>query len=141
MSEMDDTDKEILEILKKDSRKSFIDIGKRLKLSEGAVRRRVRNLVKRGIIKSFTIEVGYEYQLKALTFVSVDPSVPTPKVSNSLVKLNGVEAVYEITGEYDIVAIMAVHSMAQLNKCIEGIRNIQGVKETNTMIILRSVKE
>ena len=37
--------KKLLDILKEDSRGSFVDIGKKLKLSESAVRRRVKNLV------------------------------------------------------------------------------------------------
>ncbi|MGA8484284.1 MAG: AsnC family protein, partial [Nitrososphaeraceae archaeon] len=40
-----DLDQKILDILKNDSRKSFVDIGKEIGLSESAVRRRVRNLV------------------------------------------------------------------------------------------------
>ena len=41
----DKIDEKIIEFLKNDSRESFVDIGKKLKLSESAVRRRVKNLV------------------------------------------------------------------------------------------------
>ena len=41
----DKTDEKIIEFLRNDSRQSFVDIGKKLKLSESAVRRRVKNLV------------------------------------------------------------------------------------------------
>ena len=41
----DKTDEKILEFLKNDSRESFVEIGKKLKLSESEVRRRVKNLV------------------------------------------------------------------------------------------------
>ena len=54
----DKTDDKIIEFLRNDSRESFVDIGKKLKLSESAVRRRVKNLVDSGTIKKFTIEVG-----------------------------------------------------------------------------------
>jgi len=47
----DNTDQKIIEYLKEDSRESFVDIGKKLKLSESAVRRRVKNLVRNGTIK------------------------------------------------------------------------------------------
>ncbi len=39
----DKTDEKIIEYLKEDARKSFVDIGKKLKLSDSAVRRRVKN--------------------------------------------------------------------------------------------------
>ena len=54
----DKIDEKIIEALKKDARESFVEIGKKLKLSESAVRRRVKNLVDGGTIKKFTIEKG-----------------------------------------------------------------------------------
>ena len=47
---IDSTDEKIIEFLRNDSRESFVDIGKKLKLSESAIRRRVKNLVGAGII-------------------------------------------------------------------------------------------
>ncbi|WP_255496363.1 AsnC family transcriptional regulator, partial [Candidatus Nitrosotalea sp. FS] len=54
----DKTDDTIIEMLKKDSRQSFVEIGEKLGLSESAVRRRVKNLTDGGTIKKFTIETG-----------------------------------------------------------------------------------
>ncbi len=139
--EVDEVDKAIIEILKKDARKNFTEIAKQLKLSEGAIRRRVKNLVERGVIKSFTVELAKDYSVKAVTFISVAPSVPTPEVADKLIKIDGVEEVYEITGTSDVMAIISVLSMAQLNKVIEDIRNIEGVNETNTSIVLRAIKK
>jgi len=138
--EIDEKDRAILEILRKDARKSFIEIAQQLNMSEAAVRRRVKNLVERGVIKAFTIEVNRGYEVSAFTFISVDPSIPTPEISDKLIKVKGVEKVYEITGEYDAVALISVKSMSELNKCIEEIRHIAGVRETNTTIILRQTK-
>jgi len=139
-SELDETDRAILDMLKRDARRSFTEIGNQLKLSEGAIRRRVKNLIDRGVIKSFTIEVERGYQLRAFTFISVNPAVPTPKVVDKLIKISGVEMVYEITGEYDALVLISVLNMPELNKCIEEIRNIEGVKDTNTVIILRQLR-
>ena len=44
----DKIDEKILEFLQKDSRESFVEIGKKLKMSESAVRRRVKNMVDNG---------------------------------------------------------------------------------------------
>ena len=49
----DKVDEKIIEYLKEDSRESFVDIGKKLKISESAVRRRVKNLVGNKTIKKF----------------------------------------------------------------------------------------
>ncbi|MDW7978659.1 MAG: Lrp/AsnC family transcriptional regulator [Candidatus Caldarchaeum sp.] len=138
---IDETDRAIIEILKRDARKSFTDIAKMLNLSEGAVRRRVKNLVDKGVIKSFTVKLAKEYSVTAVTFVSVSPAVPTPEVADKLIKIEGVEEVYEITGAIDVMTVISVPTMTDLNKVIEEIRNINGVSETNTSIVLRVLKK
>jgi DNA-binding Lrp family transcriptional regulator len=104
----DKTDENIIGYLKEYSRESFVDIGKKLKLSESAVRRRVKNLVDSGTIKKFTVEVGEENATSAIVLVSVDSTTDTSKVSLKLAKLDGVKTVYEITGQYDITTIICI---------------------------------
>ncbi len=135
----DKTDELIIEFLKNDSRESFVDIGKKLKLSESAVRRRVKNLVDSGTIKKFTIEVGDENATKAIVLVSVDSSSDTSKVSTKLTKLEDVKTVYEITGQYDITVVMSAPNISAINNSIDALRKIPGVIDTNTVIILKTI--
>ena len=55
---MDETDKEIIKILKNDGRASYSDIGEKVSLSEGAVRKRIKTLVNSGVIRRFTVKIG-----------------------------------------------------------------------------------
>lgn len=135
---MDDTDREIIRILKNDGRATYSDIGKRVSLSEGAVRKRIKALVDSGVIKKFTIKVGLTEGAEAITLLSVNPSFPTSEISKKLKKFPNVETVYEITGQYDIAAIISGLNMAEVDECLEKIRRVEGVVNTNTMIILRS---
>ncbi len=135
----DKTDQKIIEYLKEDSRESFVDIGKKLKLSESAVRRRVKNLVSSGTIKKFTVEIGEENTTSAIVLVSVDSATDTSKVSSKLAKLEGVKTVYEITGQYDITTIISASNIADINNSIDALRKIAGVIDTNTVIILKKV--
>jgi DNA-binding Lrp family transcriptional regulator len=135
----DKIDERIIGYLKEDSRESFVDIGKKLKLSESAVRRRVKNLVDSKTIDKFTIELGEENVTSAIVLVSVDSATETSKVSLKLAKLNGVKTVYEITGQYDITTIMSASSIAEINNSIDALRKITGVVDTNTVIILRKI--
>ena len=135
----DKIDEKIIGYLKEDSRESFVYIGKKLKLSESAVRRRVKNLVDSGTIKKFTVELGEQNNTSAIVLVSVDSATDTSKVSLKLAKLDGVKTVYEITGQYDITTIMSATSIAEINNTIDALRKIQGVVDTNTVIILRKI--
>ena len=135
---MDDTDREIIRILKDDGRATYSDIGKRVSLSEGAVRKRIKALVDSGVIRRFTIKVGLTEGAEAIALLSINPSFPTSDVSRLLRKFNNVETVYEITGQYDIAAIISGLNIIEVNECIERIRRLDGVVNTNTMIILSS---
>ena len=136
----DKIDERIVEYLRDNSRESFVDIGKKLKLSESAVRRRVRNLVDSGTIKRFTIEEGEKNTTSAIILISVDSTIETSKVSSKLTKLDGVKTVYEITGQYDISVIITAPSIAEINSSIDALRKIPGVIDSNTVIILRTIK-
>ena len=135
----DKTDEKILEFLQKDSRESFVEIGKKLKMSESAVRRRVKNMVDNGIIEKFTVQVGEANSTSAIVLISVDSSVDTAKVSTKLTKLSDVKTVYEITGQYDISVIVRAQNIIEINKCIDDLRKIPGVIDTNTVIILKTI--
>ena len=135
----DKIDEKIINYLKEDSRESFVDIGKKLKLSESAVRRRVKNLVSSGAIKKFTLELGEENTTSAIVLVSVDSATDTSKVSLKLAKLEGVKTVYEITGQYDITTIISAPNITEINSTIDALRKIAGVVDTNTVIILRKI--
>lgn len=136
----DKTDERIVEYLRNDSRESFVDIGKKLKLSESAVRRRVKNLVDSGTIKRFTIEEGEKNTTSAIVLISVDSTIETSRVSLKLTKLDGVKTVYEITGQYDISVIITAPNIAEINSSIDALRKIPGVIDSNTVIILRTIK-
>ena len=134
----DNTDEKILGFLRDDSRGSFVEIGKKLKLSESAIRRRVKNMVDNGAITKFTVEEGGD-QPEALVLVSADSSIDTSKVSLKLTKLDGIKKIYEITGQYDICVIVQASTISEINACIDDLRKISGVTDTNTVIILKTV--
>ena len=133
---MDETNKKILQILKEDARKAYTDIAKRVGLSEGAVRKRVQDLVKSGVIRRFTISIGVKEGVRAITLIS---AASTPEISAKIMKLEGVEAVYEITGQYDIAVLLSAANIEEINQSVDKIRGIEGITNTNTMIILRSL--
>jgi DNA-binding Lrp family transcriptional regulator len=137
---VDPFDDKIIKILQSNSRKSFVEIADEIRLSESAVRRRVKHLIDSGIIKRFTIELESSNKTSAITLISVSSSADTSIVSSNLMKLNGVEVIYEITGQYDIAAIIVAPSIAEINKYIDDVRRIDGVSDTNTVIILKTMR-
>jgi len=136
---LDEIDKKIIESLSRNSRATYTDIAKTLRLSEGTVRRRVQSLIQSGTIKRFTIEV-WEDNPKALVLVSTIPSVPTSQIAERILRLDGVESAFEVAGQYDISVIVSGEDIAAINQCIDNIRSIEGVQNTNTLFVLRKWK-
>lgn len=139
-ADSDRIDDLIIGILREDSRIPYTEVATRVLLSESAVRRRIENLENSGRIRKFTVEVDDRDLSSAITWVSVDPAVPTKQVSERVKGVKGVETVYETAGQFDIAAIVTGANITEVNKTIEGIRRIDGVARTNTTMVLRTIR-
>jgi len=136
---MDSIDEHILEILKKNSRTSFVEIAEEINLSEAAIRRRIQSLFSDGTIKRFTIDQTTSKVSSALVLVAVRPGTTTSAVSGKIRRLQTVQKVYEITGEYEIGVILDAPTTEGIRSTIEEIRKLEGVEDTRTSIILRDL--
>lgn len=136
---VDQIDEKIMDLLEEDARMTYVEIGKIVGLSEGAVRNRIQSLTSSGVIKKFTIEKSTSHGVRALSMIAIEPSTPTFEVSKAVFELEGVERVYEVTGEYDIMLLSSSANIDGINRCIEDIRKIKGVEKTNTIIVLRTI--
>ena len=139
-SSSDRVDELILGMLAQDARTSNTGMAQKLNISESAVRRRLTNLVKSGRIRRFTVELDDSGSSAAITWVSVNPSVPTNQVSSRVRLVAGVEVVYETAGQFDLAVLVRGANIGELNKTIEGIRRVDGVINTNTTMVLRTVR-
>ncbi|MGD6851062.1 MAG: Lrp/AsnC family transcriptional regulator [Candidatus Bathyarchaeia archaeon] len=135
---MDEKDKQIIKNLKDDARAGYADIGSKIGLSEGAVRKRIKTLTDEGVIKKFTVKVGTAEGAQAITLLATNPAYPTVEVSRKIQAFPNVETIYEVTGEYDIVAVITGMNVTEVNDCIEKIRRVEGIMKTNTMVVLRN---
>lgn len=132
---VDDLDWEILKVLRSDSRISNVAIAGKLQISEGAVRQRISKLKKAGTITRFTIETSSR-GLKALLEINIEVNVHTTKIAERIKGLDGVEKVYEISGDSDIMAVIDVSNTIELNDTIEKVRAMGHITNTRTKLIL-----
>ncbi len=131
---MDSTDTRILSMLKNDGRMPFVDIAKEIGLTEGAVRARVMKLKKNGTIKRFTVDTTEE--VRAVVMVATSRAVSTTTVAHSIRKL-GVDKIYEISGNFDIICFIEAGSIDDVNSTVEKIRVTEGVSDTSTSMVLK----
>ncbi|MGB1586734.1 MAG: Lrp/AsnC family transcriptional regulator [Thermoplasmatota archaeon] len=133
---MDDIDRRLLTLLRENGRASFTSLANEVGTSEGTIRARMKRLVTEGVITQFTIRTAGS-QVKALIEVVVERNTQTSDVSAAIRSWDGVESVWEVTGEQDLVIVADCPDTARLNQLIDDIRGIPGTDATRSRLILR----
>jgi len=132
---MDDLDRQILSILRRDARTPYTEIADRVGTSEGTVRNRVDRLTDEGIIERFTVTTQTG-NVKAMIEVSVDMNVDTSAVSEQMADWEEVDFVWQVSGEDDIVLVVDCVDTQAVNELISQAREMDEVKGTTTRLIL-----
>jgi DNA-binding Lrp family transcriptional regulator len=134
----DGLDERLLSALRQNSRQAFVELARKLGTSEGTIRSRIRRLTENGTITAFTIRTAMK-NVKAMIDVKIDTNVNTVDITSKIAGLPGVERVFEVSGDRDIVVIVETASTAELNEIIERIRKIPRTQSTWTRLILREM--
>lgn len=135
---MEQLDQHIVELLVKDGRMSYTDLGKATGLSTSAVHQRVRRLEQRGVIKGYTALVDAESVGLAMTaFISVkpfDPSAPDD-ISDRLAGLPEIEACHSVAGDENYILKVRVATPTELELLLARIRSAAGVSTRTTVVL------
>ena len=139
---LDDVSKAIIEELQQDGRRSYAAIGKVVGLSEAAVRQRVQRLIDSGVMQVVAVtdpmELGFARQ--AMIGIKVDGDL-TP-VGDALAAMPEVSYVVTTAGSFDLLAEVLCESDEHLLQVLsERVRQIEGVKATETFVYLKLVKQ
>jgi len=132
---MDDLDRQILSILRRDARTPYTEIADEIGTSEGTVRNRVDRLTDEGIIERFTVTTRTG-NVKAMIEISVDMNVTTSDVSEAMADWEEVDFVWQVSGEDDIVLVVDCVDTQAVNDLISQARELDEVKGTKTRLIL-----
>ena len=140
---LDKTDAEIISSLRENCRGSYREIAKRLGLHPTTLISRMQKLEKSRVIQGYGAKIslpslGYEFLGVVQIKIEKGRLLETQaKIS----RLSGVVAVYDVTGEYDSVAIIAAKNRDLFSGLIKRLLNLPHVQHTNTQVILNVVKE
>jgi Lrp/AsnC family transcriptional regulator for asnA, asnC and gidA len=140
MDRIDDLDLKILSELSKDASISVPKLSKKVNINASVVYSRIKRLIKRGLIKKFTVIINDEalgLNVKALTGINMDSKL-RDNVLNELFKIPEVREVSEVTGRFDVLVTMNARSLDEMHQLIsEKVGRIEGVQKTETFIEMR----
>ncbi|WP_418281120.1 Lrp/AsnC family transcriptional regulator [Halorubrum sp. DTA98] len=132
---MDDLDRRILSILRRDARTPYTEIADRVGTSEGTVRNRVDRMTEEGVIERFTVTTRTG-NVKAMIEISVEMNVDTAAVGDRMVEWEEVDFVWQVSGEDDVVLVVDAVDTRAVNELISKAREMDEVKSTKTRLIL-----
>jgi len=130
-------------MLVENSRKTFSEMALALNITEATVRRRVRVLVDKGLIISFTTRINFgaiESTVKAFIHLSVAPD----RLSDVISRLFGhprVAAVHRVTGQRNLLLVALFVSIAELQDFVDNFLRMEGVSDTEVQIVMGSHKD
>ena len=139
---MDETDHQLLSLLRQDARLTIAALASKLRVSRGTVTNRIRRLEDDGVIVGYTVRLRPHVQraeIKAWMSIAVDGN-QTRAVIASLLGEPGVATLHDTNGRWDLLAELRAESLQDLAKVLERIRLIRGISNTETSIHLETFR-
>ena len=139
---MDETDRDLIALLRQNARMNVADLAYKLKVSRGTVTNRIRKLEDTGVIQGFTVKLRPDSQpdrIRAWMGVLVEGN-QTRVVIASLMGEPGVVALHDTNGRWDLLAELEAASMTDLSQTLERVRLIKGISSTETNIHLATYR-
>ncbi len=140
---LDEVDRYLIEALRKDGREPFAQIAERLGVSPGMIRQRYSRLVEQGYLKvvAITNPIQHGWKMMAMIGIRTDGNRML-EVAGQVARLEEVIYLVVVSGRFEILAEVFCRDNEDLLRFLtERLYAIQGVRETETFIHLRIVKE
>ena len=142
-SDLDATDLEIIELLRRDARRTLADVAERVSLSAPAVKRRVDRLESDGVITGYTVLVDHARlgrPLQAFTELRFAGNLPVDEIAGIADDIPEVQTIFTTAGDPDALAWIRVRDVDDLKRVIDLLRRSGRVTGTKTLMVLGTSK-
>jgi DNA-binding Lrp family transcriptional regulator len=139
---LDDTDRALIALLRKDARTNVATLAAKLGVSRGTVTNRLRKLEDEHVIVGYSVRLRPDAEpdrIRAWMGVLVEGN-QTRAVMASLLGEPGVAALHDTNGRWDLLAELQAGSNAELSAVLERVRLIKGIANTETSILLATYR-
>jgi Lrp/AsnC family transcriptional regulator for asnA, asnC and gidA len=139
---LDDLSKRLVELLQQDGRCSYASLAKEVGLSEAAVRQRVRRLLDDGVMQIVAVTDPLTVGFRRQAMVGIKAQGDLRAIAEKLAHLPELEYVVLCAGSFDLLVELVCEDDEHLLRVLdESIRAIEGVRDTETFMYLRLVKQ
>ena len=135
---LDELGQKIVHELQEDARQSFREIGRKLKVSEGTVRNRVRGLLKDNAMKISAIPNPQQLGLNFICIMGIEVKVgAAERVEQLLIQSPNVYYLCGCTGAIDIIGIFMFRVPSEFDEFVKNvIANVPEIVRTSTFVVM-----
>jgi DNA-binding Lrp family transcriptional regulator len=136
-------DAKLINALLGDGRASLRSLAEELDVSVTTVSNHLRDLEEEGVIEGYTPRVNYGalgYDVTAILQLKVEGSA-LPEITDRLKEQKQMISVYEVTGDYDVIAVGKFIDTDGMNEQIKTLLTDADIRESNTSVVLNAVVE
>ena len=142
MNNLDDTDRELLALLRQDARMPVATLATKLKVARGTVQNRMKRLERDGVIVGYTVRVKPQaeaHRIRALMTIVVDGNRGA-EVLHALRGHPNVTGLHSTNGRWDLIAELRADTLEAFDRALGNIRLIDGIASTETSLLLSTHK-
>ena len=139
----DEKDEKILKHLLVDARQSARQLAHKLNISTVTMISRLKKLEEKKIIQGYTVRLNHSalgYDITGIIEVTTTKGKMV-EIEDEIAKIENVCAVYDVTGNADIMVIGKFKDRSSLSEFVKSISSIPHVENTITHLVLNTVKE
>lgn len=141
-TDLDESDKAIVELLQRDGRMPYTRIAAVVGLSEAAVRQRVQRLIDGNVVQIVAVTDPLRLGFHRQAMVGVKTEGDIAAVADTLAAIPEVDYVVFVSGSYDLLFEIVCESDEHLLTILnDKVRTIPGVRTTDTYTYLRLQKQ
>lgn len=140
---MDDLDYKMIALLRSDARRPVASLAAELGVSRATVKSRIDRLIRSGVIGGFTIAV-HDHATRNLVRAVMMIEVEGKGAGKVVQKLRGfpeVRKLHSTNGRWDLVAELVTETLGEFENLLSRVRSVDGIKNTETSILLASPKD
>jgi DNA-binding Lrp family transcriptional regulator len=138
MNRLDVFDQKMLELLKLDGRASVTTLASKLNVARATAKSRMEQLISRGVIKRFTVEIEEKWNqdmVSAVMMMELD-GAKEKAVIRQLRKIPALSSLHTTNGRWGLIAQLETHNLSEFDQTIRMVQAISGVINSETCLLL-----
>ena len=137
--DLDRKDFALLDALRQNASQRLEDLARLVKLAPSSVHERLRRLERERVIRKWTVDVdAAALGLGVVAFIGIRATRPCSELLDAMKRIASIEECHSVAGELSMMLKVRVRDTGALLSLAEHLRQIPGIEQTETTIVLKT---